>query len=163
MRELLASLAGRGVTVFMSSHVLTEVERMATRVGVVHRGRLVAELSAAELATRRRLEVGARDLAAAAAILRRAGYEPIRPPDPADHVLYLHDPRAIDGPDEIARRLVAGGAPPTRLVAVREDMESLFLSLTGDAGPVEDGPDTAGTGEAGSLESGGDAAAGVET
>lgn len=70
-------MAERGVTVFMSSHVLTEVERMATRLGIVHEGHLVAELSATQLAALRRrwLDVGARDPAAAAAVLRSAGYQ----------------------------------------------------------------------------------------
>src|SRR6266508_4140072 len=39
IRELLASLAHKnGVTVFMSSHILTEVDRLATRIGIIHKG-----------------------------------------------------------------------------------------------------------------------------
>ena len=65
IRELLRSLAAdEGVTVFMSSHILGEVDRLATRVGIVHRGRLVEELDhdALEAHRDRRLEVEARDL-----------------------------------------------------------------------------------------------------
>src|SRR6266545_3074734 len=65
IRELLRVLAHeRGVTVFMSSHILAEVDRLATRVGIVHGGRLIEELDSAalELHRDRRLEVGARHL-----------------------------------------------------------------------------------------------------
>ncbi|WP_426567079.1 ABC transporter ATP-binding protein [Angustibacter sp. McL0619] len=43
VRELLVSLNEAGTTIFLSSHLLAEVERTCTRVGVLHRGRLVAQ------------------------------------------------------------------------------------------------------------------------
>ena len=47
VRELLGDLARtRGVTVFMSSHILTEVDRLAGRIGIIHRGRLIEEFTA---------------------------------------------------------------------------------------------------------------------
>lgn len=67
IRDLLASLArDQGVTVFMSSHILTEVDRLATRIGIIHQGRLIEELDAGKLETLRSscLEVRARDLEA---------------------------------------------------------------------------------------------------
>jgi ABC-2 type transport system ATP-binding protein len=55
VRELLRELAEqRGVTVFMSSHILGEVAHMADRIGIVHEGRLVEELDRAELAAKAR-------------------------------------------------------------------------------------------------------------
>lgn len=137
IRELLRSLvADRGVTVFMSSHILTEVERMATRVGVVHDGRLVTELSAVELGQRRgrRLEVEARDTSAAEAALRRGGYDPVRIEVDGRPVLRLEDPTAMERPDAVARLLVDADQPPLRLATVQEDMESFFLALTEGAG-----------------------------
>lgn len=137
IRELLRSLvAERGVTIFMSSHALAEVERLATRIGVVHGGRLVAELSAEELSGRRRrhLEVGARDPAAAAAVLRAAGFDlPAAAGALSAAVLRIHDARAVDRPDDVARLLVEAGTAPTRLAMVQEDMETFFLALTGEA------------------------------
>ena len=62
IRELIRALATEhGVTVFMSSHILGEVDRLATRIGIVHRGRLVEELDrdALERHRDRRLEVEA--------------------------------------------------------------------------------------------------------
>jgi ABC-2 type transport system ATP-binding protein len=133
VREMLAGLArDRGVTVFMSSHVLTEVDRLATRIGIIHRGRLIEELSAERLEAlrARRLEVEARDLGAAQAALARAGYAAEAT---GKGLLLVTDPRALEAPDAIAALLVNAGAPPTRLAVVQEDLESYFLRLTGGA------------------------------
>lgn len=55
IRELLRSLADeRGVTVFMSSHILAEVAHLADRIGIVHDGRLIEESSRDELAAKAR-------------------------------------------------------------------------------------------------------------
>lgn len=55
IRELLRSLATeRGVTVFMSSHILVEVAHLADRIGIVHDGRLLEECSREELAAKAR-------------------------------------------------------------------------------------------------------------
>lgn len=75
IRELLRELSrDQGVTVVLSSHILTEVARLATRIGVIHRGRLVRELQAADLNTflRQRLCVSARDPGAAELALTAA-------------------------------------------------------------------------------------------
>jgi ABC-2 type transport system ATP-binding protein len=55
IRDLLRSLAAeRGVTVFMSSHILGEVAHLADRIGIVHEGRLLEERSRADLAAKAR-------------------------------------------------------------------------------------------------------------
>lgn len=55
VRELLRTLAGeRGVTVFMSSHILAEVAHLADRIGIIDAGRLIEEASRDELAARAR-------------------------------------------------------------------------------------------------------------
>src|SRR5262245_36877131 len=76
IRELLRDLAHEhGVTIFLSSHLLSEVARIATRFGVIHQGRLLEELSADEMEQRRVrwLEVDARDRDGARATLAEAG------------------------------------------------------------------------------------------
>ena len=78
MRALLARLAGdEGVTVLLSSHLLGEVARLATRIGVLHEGRLVDEFDAAALPARvgRHLEVCTRDNARALTVLAAAGLD----------------------------------------------------------------------------------------
>ncbi len=132
IRELLTELAHeQGVTIFVSSHLLAEVDRFATRIGIVHRGRLVEELDAEALQRHRdpRLEVGARDLDRAAAALRAAGFFADRADGAA--LLQLRDPRALSDPDAIARILVAAEAAPTHLAVARETLEDHFIRLTG--------------------------------
>jgi ABC-2 type transport system ATP-binding protein len=131
IRELLASLArGNGVTVFMSSHILTEVDRLATRIGIIHHGRLIEELDARRLEASRslRLAVGTRNPEAAQSALAQAGFavEIVA----SDGTIFLSEPRAIDGPDEVATILVNAGTPPIRLAIEQEDLEDHFLRLT---------------------------------
>lgn len=52
VRELMLSLQSRGKTIFISSHILGELEKIATRYGIIANGRLVEELSSAELAAK---------------------------------------------------------------------------------------------------------------
>jgi ABC-2 type transport system ATP-binding protein len=133
IRELLRRLAHeQGVTIFMSSHILTEVDRLATRIGIIHQGRLIEELDAkqVEALRTRRLEIQTRNLATARTILANATYGAVTAQGES---LTLSDPRAVDAPDEIARLLVNAGAPPTRLVVVQENLEEHFLSLIGVA------------------------------
>ena len=112
IRELIRSLAReRGVTVFMSSHILAEVDRLATRIGIVHRGRLIEELDSEALEAHRdrRLEIGARDLDAAERALRAAGLSPTRGASDGHAQtawLELRDALALESPDDIARLLV---------------------------------------------------------
>jgi ABC-2 type transport system ATP-binding protein len=132
IRQLLHSLAhDEGVAIFMSSHILPEVDRLATRLGIIHKGRLIEELDADRLEAlrRRRLEVQARDLQAAREALRAAGFEV----NMTDGTILLDEPRAVEHPDEVARILCAAGVPPTRLAVTQEDLESHFLRLTAEA------------------------------
>ncbi len=132
VRELLRGLAAeRGVTVFMSSHILAEVDLLATRVGIVHGGRLIEELDSQTLREHRdpRLQVGVRDLDRAEAALRARGFAARRVGEAADR-LELRDPRALEAPDEIAALLVAAGTAPTHLAVVRETLEDHFIRLT---------------------------------
>jgi ABC-type multidrug transport system ATPase subunit len=133
VRELLRRLAKeRGVTVFLSSHILAEVAQLADRIGIIHEGRLLQELEYAELRrrTRRYLEVGVSDPDRAAALLReRLGIDALeRTPDGALRLFAGFDRRA-----EIARILVEAGLDLTHLALAQEDLESYFMRLTGGA------------------------------
>jgi ABC-2 type transport system ATP-binding protein len=116
------------VTVFMSSHVLTEVDRLATRIGIIHRGLLIEEMAAEKMETLRssRLEIQARDLKAAERALAQAGFAVTV----GEGALILTEARALDAPDEVAAILVHAGAPPVRLASVQETLEDHFLRLT---------------------------------
>ncbi len=73
VRELLRSLAvERGVTILMSSHILAEVDRLASRIGVIHRGRLIEELSTRDMEARRRRSSSSRPATSSARAGRSA-------------------------------------------------------------------------------------------
>ncbi len=133
IRHLLLDLAReQGVTVFLSSHILGEVARLAHRLGIIHQGHLLQELDAAELQhnRRRRLLIRTRDCAAAQAVLAGAGFSvELMPND----IIAVTDEVALDRPDEIATRLVKAGQPPTMLNIEQEDLEHYFLRLVGMA------------------------------
>jgi ABC-type multidrug transport system ATPase subunit len=131
IRELLRRLADEnGVTVFLSSHILSEVAHLADRIGIVHAGRLLEELDYGDLRgrTRRYLDVGVSDPDGASALLReRLGIAAIeRTPGGA---LRLFE--GLDCSAEIARVLVEAGLDLTYLVPAQEDLESYFMRLTG--------------------------------
>lgn len=131
IRQLLANLAReKGVTVFMSSHILTEVDRLATRIGIIHKGRLIEELDTARLEElrSRRLEIKTRDIKAAQRTLAQAGFAV----KTSENALFLTEPRALEAPEEVAALLVNAGTPPFRLAVEQEDLEGYFLRLTGE-------------------------------
>jgi ABC-2 type transport system ATP-binding protein len=131
IRELLASLTHeKGMTVFMSSHILTEVDRLSTRIGIIHKGRLLDELDAEKLEELRsqHLEIKTRDLEAAQGVLTRAGFTV----DAGENMLLLSEARALEAPDKVAAILVNAGTPPTRLAVEHENLEDYFLRLTGE-------------------------------
>jgi ABC-2 type transport system ATP-binding protein len=131
VRELLRELAhARGVTVFVSSHMLSEVARLVTRIGIIHQGRLIEELDADQLERNRRqwLVVDARDRGAARSTLASAGFAV---DTSRDGTLTLNDTRATAHPEDIAQRLVQAGVALTRLAVEEEDLETHFLRLVG--------------------------------
>jgi len=130
VRGLLKCLAGeKGMTVFMSSHILSEVDRLATRIGIIHEGRLIEELDAKKLEALRakQLEIKTRDPEAARTALAQAGYDPMLNGD----TLLLREARAVKKPEEVAAILVEAGTPPFRLAVEQEKLEDHFLRLTG--------------------------------
>ncbi len=131
IRNLLIELVReQGVTVFMSSHILGEVARLAQRIGIIHHGRLLQELDVDELERnrRRRLLVRARNGQAAHAVLASAGFTT---EITSDGTIVMKDNTAIERPDDIATLLVNSGHPPTMLNVEEEDLEHYFLRLIG--------------------------------
>jgi ABC-2 type transport system ATP-binding protein len=131
IRELLADMANNHhVTIFMSSHILTEVERLATRVGIIHNGQLIEDLGKDKLTQFRmqQLEVETRNAALALQTLQAAGY--VVSPNGHDSI-YLTDQRAIDRPEDIAVLLVNANVPPVKLGLKQQTLEEHFMHLTG--------------------------------
>ncbi|HEY8476403.1 MAG TPA: DUF4162 domain-containing protein, partial [Chloroflexota bacterium] len=77
MRSLIRALAEQhGMTVFLSSHLLGEVQQVATHIGIVHRGRLLFEgtLEALRARQQRRVVVGVRQTEHAVRLLAESGW-----------------------------------------------------------------------------------------
>lgn len=131
IRELLLELVREeGITVFMSSHILGEVSRLAHRIGIIHQGRLILQLDVSELERnrRRRLLIRTREYEAATVALIRAGYSP---EITNNGTIELKDDSAIGRPDDVAICLVNAGHAPTMLNVEQEDLEHYFLRLVG--------------------------------
>jgi ABC-2 type transport system ATP-binding protein len=131
IRELLQALVGEhGVTVFLSSHILTEIAHLVDRIGIIHEGRLIEELDRDQLLAKERLyvDVGVSEPARAAVLLAAAGFAPV---ERTDGRLRIYD--APERVPEVARVLVGAGLDITELTRAREDLEAHFLRLTGGA------------------------------
>ncbi len=133
IRTLLRRLADQdGVTVFMSSHLLDEVEQLADRVGIVHAGHLVEEIDSAALraAGRLGLEVETEDPAKAETVLRgELGLTQLSRLE--GRILLVSDPDVSGA--AIARCLVGAGLSLEKLAPLEEDLEHHFMRLTGGA------------------------------
>jgi ABC-2 type transport system ATP-binding protein len=130
LRALLRSLAGEHRTVLLSSHLMTEVEQICDRVGVIRRGRLVAEGTLDELRGRPELRVRAMPVDRARELVATLpGVDGTRV---ADGVLMLTaDPRRAG---EINRHLLDHGLEVSELTPVHATLEEVFLELVREEG-----------------------------
>jgi ABC-2 type transport system ATP-binding protein len=134
-RELIRSLGAEGRTVFVSSHLLGEVQHMCDRVAIVARGRLVTEGTVQEvlaLGGASRVLVKVPDAGVATQVLGRAGIV-ASAYDPTTDLLYVDLP-----PDQGARVtevLAREGIFLAELRPEEIDLETVFLQLTEGGGP----------------------------
>ncbi|MGB9004891.1 MAG: ABC transporter ATP-binding protein [Candidatus Aminicenantales bacterium] len=132
VRGLLRRLADeRGVTVFLSSHILAEVAHLADRIGIMHAGRLVEELGQDRLRAQGRacLEVVVSNPDRAVALLaERLGITQVERTTEGGLRIF----EGLDRAAAIARVLACDGLDLTRLCLVEENLEAHFLRLTGD-------------------------------
>lgn len=156
VRSLVRSLAGEGATVFVSSHLLAEVEQLCTHAAVMSAGRLVAQAPLAELrqAGDARMRLVTPDVAQARAVLAGLGLTTAdgpgggRPAGPPAGTGGLAAPRDGDVlsarmpapggegtpllPEDIVARLVEAGVRVRGFAVERESLEDRFVALTGE-------------------------------
>jgi len=131
MRNLIIQLGKGERTVLISSHLLNEVELMCTRVGVIQRGKMVAEGTVEELRGAARLTVRAEPVEQARALLDSlvgAGNVAVR----EDGTLTVKMDLAHTA--DINRALVEAGLAVTELRATTQSLEEVFMELTGTEG-----------------------------
>ena len=129
MRALIGSLAKQsGVTVFLSSHLLTEVEQVATHLAVLHLGRLRFQgtLGAFRDRSRPRLLLGLADASKASAFLRGRGIRT----SPAEGDRVWIDASEKDDARRINELLVNAGFAVDHLALERSSLEAQFLEMT---------------------------------
>lgn len=127
IRTLLASLArDEGVTIFMSSHGLEEVDRLVDRIAILHRGRLLEVLDSDALAKVREswLKVVVPEPERALSVLRAAGYAPRL----GAEGLELLEPSAVAQPARVGAVLSGAGLHPSHLSVQKQSLETHFLA-----------------------------------
>lgn len=129
LRELLRRLAADGITILLSSHLLSEVEQVCTRVAMISRGRIVFEGGLDELpdAARGRYRVEPTDLERAFAVCRT---------HPAVHDVHIEDGALSVRIDDdaglvaLTRALATAGIGFRGLTRQSDSLERLFFELT---------------------------------
>ena len=129
IRSLIKQIAADGTTVFVSSHLLAEVEQICSHVGVMSTGRLVFQGPLAELRGRGepRILIRTTEPALAAKQLARIGLGDILI-DGATVAAQLGE----HGADVINAELVRAAIPVFGLETVRPSLEDMFVELTGE-------------------------------
>jgi ABC-2 type transport system ATP-binding protein len=129
IRNLVRELAAEGSTVFLSSHLLSEVEQLCTHVGIISVGKMVAQGSVEDLRGRGEamLRVESDDAPGAAKVLDRLGLDAITV---TGEVVSAQ----LDGqrPEECNRELVLAGVGVRSLTTDRRSLEDAFVALTGE-------------------------------
>jgi ABC-type multidrug transport system ATPase subunit len=130
MRDLLRALSAEGKTVFVSSHVLSEVQQICNRVAIINHGKLIRLAAVHELIDSPGefdIKVDAPDALVAALRLQSWGQEAR-----VEHGLVITRAPEGRGRDLIAW-LVQNGHQPDSVAERQRDLEDIFLSLTGDS------------------------------
>ncbi|MFG3284750.1 ABC transporter ATP-binding protein [Streptomyces sp. NPDC048111] len=132
IRTLIRELAQDGTTVFLSSHLLDEIEQVCSHAAVMNQGRLVVQGEVAELAAgaRGRLAVTTPDTGAAARLLKERGI--------ADVTVAGEDRVTAELPSaevelaDLNADLVRAGVRVRGFAAERASLEDAFVALTGE-------------------------------
>jgi ABC-2 type transport system ATP-binding protein len=127
IREMMKDLANNhGVTIFISSHILGEVSRFASRIGIIHNGRLIQEINNHELEKlcQKRLLINTANNKAAGELMIKKGICIMETPE---KMIEVSDNEFIDHPDRMASFLVGNNLPLLHLRVTEEDLESYFL------------------------------------
>ena len=126
VRELLKDLANSGSTIFLSSHILGEISKIASRLGIIHQGKLVKELTIKELTDQliKKIVVKTSDNWKAAQELSEANYKAVIT---NNDEIEITNSEAIANPENISKLLVEKNLAPQQFYLFTEDLEMYFL------------------------------------
>jgi ABC-2 type transport system ATP-binding protein len=128
VRSLVGTLAAEGATVLLSTHLLAEVEQVCTHVGVMHRGRLVAQEPLAQLraGAAPRARVLTDQPSGAAPVLAALGLG-----DVTETAAGASGELGAVAPEKVVAELVHEGVPVRGFAVEAPSLEDLFVGLTG--------------------------------
>ncbi|WP_336205214.1 ABC transporter ATP-binding protein [Nonomuraea sp. LPB2021202275-12-8] len=133
VRALVKEIAAGGTTVFVSSHLLAEVEQMCTHGAIMRTGKLVAQGTIASLSGGRatRVRIDTPDVADAARVLSELGLADVR--------VAADVSAELDGlaPEQVNAALVGEGVAVRGFAVVRPSLEDVFVGLTGEGFDVD--------------------------
>jgi ABC-2 type transport system ATP-binding protein len=132
-RTMIGELVAEGRTVFLSSHLLDEIEKTCAAAAVIDRGRLIAQGPISELVSggRSQIEIGCDDAHAAVDLLD--GHPDVAAVEPTLDGVRVSLAGA-DGVAGINARLVKAGVAVFRIAPVHESLEQRFLEITSRVG-----------------------------
>ncbi|MEV7869521.1 ABC transporter ATP-binding protein [Streptomyces sp. NPDC088124] len=134
IRTLVRELAADGTTVFLSSHLLDEIEQVCSHVAVMTQGKLITQGTVAELAagTRGRLAVTTPDPGEAARVLKEHGVtDVVVTGDRVTGELPTGEAEPVD-PADLNAALVGAGVRVRAFGQERVSLEDAFVALTGE-------------------------------
>lgn len=132
IREFLKDIAeNNNTTIFLSSHILSEIAKIATRMGIIHNGKLVKEINTSELEKQliKKLCINTINNRNALKLIQNKGFDA---KINKDFIIEVSDWEAIRHPENIATFLVNSQIPPKLLNVYEEDLESYFLRIIRD-------------------------------
>ncbi len=135
IRSLIGELSATGATVFVSSHLLSEVEQVCSHVGIMNAGRLVAQGTVRELQAGRSttVRVTSDDPSSAARVLTQLGLRNVSTSGAETTGVPTRD----HDPPGVVAALVAAGVPVSGFVVSTPTLEELFVDLTGEGYAVD--------------------------
>src|SRR5690625_4077224 len=139
IRHLLQDLAyNKGVTILMSSHLLDEVAKIATTIGIIHDGQLIEEVATNQLTGQlnKQLTIKTPKLKTAKKILLKNNFHTILA---KENELVIKHNNAYHRPEKIAQLLVSKNIPLQHLSVDEESLEDYFLRMIHERSIIKEG------------------------
>lgn len=135
IRELIERLSKeRNITILISSHILEELSKIATRYGILHHGQMIDQFTHQELLRRcsERIELRPADPVAASTVIEKMGIKDYKVLD--DGVIQIYE--RLDDSGEIVLELAKNNIKTLNIAVKNEALEDYYLSMTSEGGTI---------------------------